>query len=90
MGRPRRAGELSYRLEFDLVAAGQIPGMPDWAFRVLVAALVQVKADPYQSMPLRSEEPDDRQVVFGERGLVTFYINKPARLIVVYDVTWTG
>jgi hypothetical protein len=39
---------------------------------------------------LATDDPQIRRAVFGQHGLVTFYINDPAKTIAVFDITWVG
>lgn len=41
-------------------------------------------------MALYNDEPEYRQVILGTYGLASFYVDDTAKIIRVFDVTWTG
>jgi mRNA-degrading endonuclease RelE of RelBE toxin-antitoxin system len=82
---------VTYRVELHATARAQLQGFPQAAFDALIEALAETAMDPYDPLTtLATDDPQIRRAVFGEHGLVTFYINDPAKTIAVFDITWVG
>ncbi|WP_119727568.1 type II toxin-antitoxin system RelE family toxin [Thermomonospora amylolytica] len=81
---------MSYRVELHATALAQIKGLPPEAFDALVTALADAATTPWDTMAMRPNEPEYRQAIFGTFGLVSFYVDEPAEVLRVFDITWTG
>lgn len=81
---------MNYRVELHAAALAQMKGLPPEAFDALVTTLADIAPAPWDAMPMRTEEPEFRQAVFGTFGLVSFYVDQDAEIIRVFDITWTG
>lgn len=81
---------MSHRVELHASALAQIGGLPPPAFDALVTSLAKAADNPWDALTLAAEPPAFRQVVFGDHGLVSFYVDDDARVLRVFDITWTG
>jgi hypothetical protein len=84
---------VNYQVVYHVSASAKIPGLPAEAFTALVERLLQVADDPLAvSEPVRSEEPNFRHATFGrdDQGIVAFYVDRPRRVVTVYDLLWAG
>lgn len=81
---------MNYRVELHTAALAQLKGLPSEAFDALVTTLAEIALAPWNAMPMRTEEPEFRQAIFGVFGLVSFYVDQDAEILRVFDITWTG
>jgi hypothetical protein len=81
---------MSYRVELHKTALAQIQGLPPDAFDALVSRLARAADAPWDAFPVQSSEPEFRQAIFGEQGLVSFYVDENSEVLRVYDITWVG
>ncbi|WP_231403957.1 hypothetical protein [Actinomadura viridis] len=62
---------MSHRVDLHATALAQIGGLPPEAFDALVSALADVSERPWDAMAIYTDEPEFRQVIFGDFGLVS-------------------
>lgn len=84
---------MTYRVEFHAKGDAELRGLPSKPFEVLVAALVEVKPDPWgrsQPDPFYGD-PAFRWASFDHGlGVVHFFIDEPEEVLRVHGVTWLG
>jgi hypothetical protein len=81
---------VTYRVEFHASALAQLQGLPSPAFDGLVERVSKLVGAPWETPTLDSAEPNFRQCIFGDFGLVSFYVDDSRSLIRIFDVTWAG
>lgn len=81
---------MTYRVELHAAALAQLHGLPRIAFDALIARTVKLVDAPWDAAPLYADEPAYRQTVFGDLGLLTFYVDDDRQILVIYNVTWAG
>lgn len=81
---------MSYRVEFHASALAQLHGLPPSAFDALVESVSKLVSAPWETQTLDRDEPNLRQCIFGDLGLLSFHIDDGRELIRIFDVTWAG
>lgn len=79
---------MSHRVEFHVSALAQLKGLPRDAFDALVKRTADLVDAPWDADVLYLEEPEFRQTLFGEYGVMSFYVDERAQLIRIFNVTW--
>jgi mRNA-degrading endonuclease RelE of RelBE toxin-antitoxin system len=81
---------VTYRVEFHAAALAQLKGLPDEAFDALVKRTVELVDAPWDADALYVDEPQFRQTVFDEFGLMSFHVDEQNELIRIFDITWVA
>ncbi len=81
---------MSYRVEFHASALAQLKGLESAAFDALVERTADLIGAPWDAQTLYSDEPQFRQALFGEYGLMSFYVDDKAGTIRIFNITWVG
>lgn len=81
---------MTYRVEFHASALAQLQGLPPTAFDALVDRVSKLVDAPWEAQPLYLDQPEFRQSLFGEFGLLSFHVDDQNSLLRIFDVTWVG
>ncbi len=81
---------MSYRVEFHVSALVQLKGLPGEAFDALVKRAADLVDAPWDAQVLYPDEPEFRQTLFGDFGVLFFQVDEEAELIRIFNVTWAG
>ncbi|WP_328990770.1 hypothetical protein OG394_31330 [Kribbella sp. NBC_01245] len=79
---------MTYRVEFHAAALAQLKGLPGEAFDALVKRTVDLVEQPWDAQAISADDAHFRQALFGEFGLLSFYVDDTNQLIRIFDVTW--
>jgi hypothetical protein len=79
---------VSHRVEFHVSALAQLKGLPSEAFDALVKRTADLVDAPWDAQTLYGDEPEFRQTLFGDFGVMFFHVNEAAGSIRIFNVTW--
>lgn len=81
---------MPYRVELSPNALRQLGDLPPDAWDFLVDCLAVVVDDPDPTTTEPTEDPDVREAVFGEFGVVRFLVWDGLLVIVALNILWAG
>ncbi|MCW2879738.1 MAG: hypothetical protein JWQ95_3838 [Sphaerisporangium sp.] len=81
---------MSYRVEFHVSALAQLKGFPSEAFDALVKRTADLVDAPWDAQTLYLDEPEFRETLFGDFGLMFFHVDEEAQMIRIFNVTWAN
>ncbi|SDI46878.1 hypothetical protein SAMN05421505_1559 [Sinosporangium album] len=82
---------MNYSVTFHATGSAAIVGLPEVAFVALIQALVRVGDDPFEhSSAGQRSDPNYREIEFGDFGIAAFYVDRPRRAVMVYEVVWAA
>ncbi|WP_336215838.1 hypothetical protein [Nonomuraea sp. LPB2021202275-12-8] len=81
----------TYGVDLHAAALAQMKDLPGVALDALVARVVDLVEEPWDARIADGNDPRYRRTTFGQgHGLISFFVDEPARLIRIFDVTWAG
>lgn len=83
---------MTYTVDVDLAAEGDIAALPDAALVALAEAFTVLQLVPWSGRPYHRSKPDGamRTLPFGSRGVITYPVVEDLRRVDVLVVTWIG
>ncbi|TDC14307.1 hypothetical protein [Kribbella albertanoniae] len=77
-------------MEFHAAALAQLQGLPPSAFDAMVERVTELVRAPWEAQIPNQDDAAFRQCIFGDVGLLSFYVDDGRELIRIFDVTWAG
>jgi hypothetical protein len=83
---------VSYALDVDPLAQGQIAALPDEALIALAEAFAVLQLVPWTGAPYNSSKPDGamRTLPFSASGLIIYLVVEDRQRVDVLVVSWLG